>query len=155
MDRIVDVVAPRNTSRAEIVSIYHAYRPSWDNLFQLRGWLRKELLVEECCVCGFIAEPPSAQCPRCWSTELQPVQIRGCGEIFMYTILRRGPLFGSDDNPLPIITAAFPEHSGVRVVGLGSPEDLPRLGIGAKLHIDWTQLTSEPGAGYVPWFRLD
>ncbi|TPQ38249.1 Zn-ribbon domain-containing OB-fold protein [Cupriavidus pinatubonensis] len=48
------------------------------------------LLVKACNSCGKVHHYPRAICPFCWSTDLKWTQTSGKGQIYTYSVTRRG-----------------------------------------------------------------
>lgn len=54
------------------------------------GASRGELLVKACNGCGKVHHYPRAICPFCWSADLKWAQSSGKGQIYTYSVTRRG-----------------------------------------------------------------
>jgi uncharacterized OB-fold protein len=95
--------------------------------FFYEGLERQRLLIQRCDDCQALRSPPSPGCPRCGSTAWTPVEARGTGTLFSYTVHHHPPLPGFD-TPHPVGLIELDE--GVRVVGGLEAIPLNRITIG-------------------------
>jgi len=51
----------------------------------VEGLLRGELLASRCTGCGALAYPPRSDCPRCYNSTFEWVQITGAGRLVSFT----------------------------------------------------------------------
>jgi len=62
--------------------------PGDENYFNAAGEGR--LLLKSCRACGEIHHYPRALCPFCWSADLEWMDSAGTGQIYTYSVTRRG-----------------------------------------------------------------
>jgi uncharacterized OB-fold protein len=62
------------------------------------------LLIQRCSDCRWYLHPPGPICPRCWSSNLAPVEVSGRGTLYGFSTIRHlfHPAFKND---LPYIVA--------------------------------------------------
>lgn len=62
--------------------------PGDENYFNAAGEGR--LLMKSCRACGEIHHYPRSLCPFCWSADLEWMDSAGTGQIYTYSVTRRG-----------------------------------------------------------------
>lgn len=62
--------------------------PGDENYFNAAGEGR--LLLKSCRACGEIHHYPRSLCPFCWSADLEWMDSAGTGQIYTYSVTRRG-----------------------------------------------------------------
>ena len=100
--------------------------PGDEPYFQAAG--EGKLLVKKCNQCGQHHHYPRAMCPFCWSDKVEWVQSKGTGEIYTYTITRRG-------GPVPYCIAYVQLDEGPRMMTNIVDTDLDTIKIGQKVKV--------------------
>jgi uncharacterized OB-fold protein len=100
--------------------------PGDEPYFQAAG--EGKLLVKKCNQCGQHHHYPRAMCPFCWSDKVEWVQAKGTGEIYTYTITRRG-------GPVPYCIAYVQLDEGPRMMTNIVDTDLDTIKIGQKVKV--------------------
>ena len=101
-----------------------------------------KLMLKKCRDCGQNHHYPRALCPHCFSDKVEWVEAKGTGEIFTYSVTRRGP-------PTPYCIAYVTLDEGVRMMTNIIDCDLDAVRIGQKVKVVFRK--SEGGAS-VPMF---
>ena len=101
-----------------------------------------KLLLKKCNECGEVHHYPRALCPFCWSEKVEWVQAKGTGEIYTYTVTRRG-------GPVPYCIAYVTLDEGPRMMTNIVDCDLDSIKIGQRVKVTFKK--TEGGAS-VPCF---
>ena len=101
-----------------------------------------KLLLKKCNECGEVHHYPRALCPFCWSQKVEWVQAKGTGEIYTYSITRRG-------GPVPYCIAYVTLDEGPRMLTNIVDCDLDSIKIGQRVKVTFKK--TEGGAS-VPCF---
>ena len=88
-------------------------RPSVESEPFWAGVRERELRFQRCARDGKLFFPPSARCPRCWSTEWRWEPSSGRGTVFSFVVFQRSyhPAFR---DALPYVVATIELEDGVR-----------------------------------------
>ena len=73
-----------------------------------------KVMTTRCRQCGTSYFPPKMDCPKCLSSDVEWVEIKGTGKLATYTIINYGPTGFEDDAPYRLAIADF---DGLRVFG--------------------------------------
>lgn len=123
-----------------------------DNAEHYRGRLDHRLLLGRCRSCQRWQSPPKPVCPECWSFDVEPAPVSGCGTIYMAIFLRQGPPAPGVDysTPYPVVTVELDEQPGLRFTAtvVGAENDAIR--IGERVRLGWIERAGMP----VPVFEL-
>lgn len=95
-------------------------KPFWD------GCKEHRLLVPHCLRCASYWFPPSATCPKCWSTQWQWMRSNGRGKIYSFGVYHRLYHKGFEAE-IPYVLAVVELDEGPRLVSniMGcTPEEL-------------------------------
>jgi len=111
-------------------------KPFWDAAAEGR------LLLKHCKDCGQSHYYPRALCPFCFSDNTEWVDAKGTGEIYSYSVMRRGA-------PVPYALAYVTLDEGVSMLTNLVDCDLDALAIGQRVKVVFKP--SEDGAP-VPMF---
>ncbi len=103
-----------------------AMNPGDEPYFQAAG--EGKLLLKKCNQCGQHHHYPRAICPFCWSDKVEWVQSKGTGEIYTYTVTRRG-------GPVPYCIAYVQLDEGPRMMTNIVDTDLDTIKIGQKVKV--------------------
>jgi len=117
-----------------------AMNPGDEPYFQAAG--EGKLLLKKCNDCGEVHHYPRALCPFCWSQKVEWVQAKGTGEIYTYSITRRG-------GPVPYCIAYVTLDEGPRMMTNIVDCDLDTIKIGQRVKVTFKK--TEGGAS-VPCF---
>jgi uncharacterized OB-fold protein len=84
-------------------------RPFWE------AARRHELVMPRCKTCAHLFFYPRSECPHCFSTNLEWVQVSGRGRLHSYTIVQQpaNPAFRDD---VPYVYAVVQLEEGPRIV---------------------------------------
>ena len=86
------------------------------------------LLLKKCGACGEHHHYPRALCPFCFSEKVEWVQAKGTGEIYSYSVTRRG-------GPVPYCIAYVTLAEGVKMMTNIVDCDLDAIRIGQKVKV--------------------
>ena len=101
-----------------------------------------KLMLKKCGECNEVHHYPRALCPFCFSDKVSWVQAKGTGEIYTYSVTRRG-------GPVPYCIAYVTLDEGVRMMTNIVDTDLDTIKIGQKVKVVFKK--SENGTS-VPMF---
>jgi hypothetical protein len=101
-----------------------------------------KLLLKKCGECSEVHHYPRALCPFCFSDKVSWVQAKGTGEIYTYSVTRRG-------GPVPYCIAYVTLDEGVSMMSNIVDTDLDTIRIGQKVKVVFKK--SENGTS-VPMF---
>jgi len=105
------------------------------------GLKQGKLFATKCTRCGDIYFPPTADCPRCYSSNMNWIELTGDAELITWTIIHVSPKSFSQHSPYIIAIAKLKE--GPRVMAWLTnvkPEDIK---VGMKLKLVTKQLAGE------------
>ena len=86
------------------------------------------LMLKKCGDCGEHHHYPRALCPFCFSDKVEWVQAKGTGEIYSYSVTRRG-------GPVPYCIAYVTLAEGVKMMTNIVDCDLDAIRIGQKVRV--------------------
>ncbi len=101
-----------------------------------------KLLLKKCNDCGEHHHFPRALCPFCWSDKVEWVQAKGTGEIYTYSVTRRG-------GPVPYCIAYVTLDEGPRMMTNIVDCDLDSVKIGQRVKVTFKKTE---GGATVPAF---
>ena len=101
-----------------------------------------KLLIKKCNACGEVHHYPRALCPFCFSEKVEWVQAKGTGQIYTYSVTRRG-------GPVPYCIAYVTLDEGPKMMTNIVDTDLDTIKIGQKVKVVFKK--TEGGAS-VPTF---
>lgn len=101
-----------------------------------------KLMLKKCGDCGEVHHYPRALCPFCFSDKVSWVEANGTGEIYTYSVTRRG-------GPVPYCIAYVTLDEGVKMMTNIVDTDLDTIKIGQKVKVVFKK--SESGTS-VPMF---
>ena len=87
-----------------------------------------KLMLKKCSDCGEVHHYPRSLCPFCFSDKVAWVQAKGTGEIYTYSVTRRG-------GPVPYCIAYVTLDEGVSMMTNLVDCDLDRIHIGQKVKV--------------------
>lgn len=87
-----------------------------------------KLMLKKCSDCGEYHHYPRAICPHCFSGKVEWVQAKGTGEIYTYSVTRRG-------GPVPYCIAYVKLDEGVTMMTNIVDCDLDSVKIGQKVKV--------------------
>jgi uncharacterized protein len=90
------------------------------------------LVVDRCARCGTDSFPPSGLCADCGGRVMTPVEVTSRGRIYSFTVNHQQWL-PDLEVPCVIVLVEFPDHPGVRVVGLLRGCEPENVSIGAEV----------------------
>ena len=113
-------------------------RPFWD------GAREGKLRIKTCTECGRAHFYPRALCPHCHSDRLDWIDAKGTGEIYTFTIARRGAgkAFEAD---APYIVALIQLDEGPRMMSNIVTDNVETVRIGQRVRV----VFAEAGEGVV------
>lgn len=106
-------------------------KPFWDAAAEGR------LLIKRCRSCGQPHYYPRALCPFCFSDDTEWMEAKGTGEIYTYSVMRRGA-------PVPYALAYVTLDEGISMLTNIVDCDLDALAIGQRVRVIFKP--SEEGA---------
>jgi uncharacterized OB-fold protein len=87
-----------------------------------------KLMLKKCGDCGEHHHYPRALCPNCFSDRVAWVQAKGTGEIYSYSVTRRG-------GPIPYAIAYVTLDEGVKMMTNIVDVDLDAIRIGQRVKV--------------------
>ena len=112
-------------------------RPFWEALDEER------ILVQHCSACDSWVFYPRSHCPHCLSDDTDWIESAGKGEIYSYSVLRRGV-------PVPYALAYVRLDEGTTMLTNIVDCDLDALSIGQRVNLDFA---ATPNGTMVPVFK--
>ena len=103
-----------------------------------------KLLLKKCGDCGKFHHYPRSLCPHCFSDKVEWVQAKGTGEIYTYSVTRRG-------TPVPYCIAYVKLDEGVTMLTNIVDTDLDAIKIGHRVKVGFRK--TEGGVS-MPVFTL-
>jgi len=95
-----------------------------------------KIMATRCKDCGVLYFPPKADCPKCFDSGVEWVEIKKPGKLVTYTVVNYGPTGFEDRSPYILGLAQFEE--GIKVLALMadtiSQEDI-QIGIDVRLAV--------------------
>jgi uncharacterized OB-fold protein len=91
-----------------------------------------KLMLKRCNACGEHHHYPRALCPFCFSEKVEWVQAKGTGEIYTYSVTRRG-------GPTPYCIAYVTLDEGVNMMTNIVDCDLDTIKVGQKVQVAFKQ----------------
>ena len=101
-----------------------------------------KLLLKKCSACNEVHHYPRALCPFCWSDKVEWVEAKGTGEIYTYSVTRRG-------GPVPYCIAYVTLDEGPKMMTNIVDTDLDTIKIGQRVKVVFKK--SESGMS-IPMF---
>jgi uncharacterized OB-fold protein len=101
-----------------------------------------KLMLKKCGDCNEVHHYPRALCPFCFSDKVSWLQAKGTGEIYTYSVTRRG-------GPVPYCIAYVTLDEGVKMMTNIVDTDLDTIKIGQKVKVVFKK--SENGTS-IPMF---
>ena len=87
-----------------------------------------KLMLKKCGACNEVHHYPRALCPFCFSDKVSWVQAKGTGEIYTYSVTRRG-------GPVPYCIAYVTLEEGIKMMTNIVDADLDTIKIGQKVKV--------------------
>ncbi len=101
-----------------------------------------KIMTTKCRECGRVFFPPKVDCPRCMSSDVEWIEIKGTGRLVTFTTVNYGPSGFEDDAPYTLGIAEFEE--GVKILGRVSKEMNPEdIKVGMKVKLTPLKLGNE------------
>ena len=72
-----------------------------------------KVMATKCRKCGALHFPPKMDCPKCFGSEVDWVEVSGAGKLLTYSIVNYGPAGFENDAPYTLAVAEF--ANGVRI----------------------------------------
>jgi len=105
--------------------------------------MESNLLGIDCQGCGMLSYAKTVYCPNCGSLKIQPKNLDKNGEIFTFTIVRRG--FGRMKDRAPYGLLTVLSADGCKILGiLSNNSNLSELKIGKKVVLESIDEQSNP-----------
>jgi|TARA_B100001971_G_C18184330_1_gene534691 uncharacterized OB-fold protein len=74
------------------------------------------VMTTKCMACGSYYFPPKMDCPSCFDSEIEWVEIKDAGKLVTYTVVHYGPAGFEDDAPYVLAVGEF-EGGGLKIFG--------------------------------------
>ena len=98
---------------------------------------QRKLMGSKCKNCGAIFLPPRIMCNKCYSTNLEWVELKGEGEIVTYTVIHVPPTLLKGQEPYVFAVVRLDE--GVQIGGLVKDVKMEDLKIGLRVKVDFEE----------------
>lgn len=111
---------------------------------------RYNMIGAQCTICGKVHFPPRSVCPTCHRKSigmLQPLKLKGEGEIFSYTVVHEAP--SQFEMQKPYVMAIIRMREGVMVTGQIIDLDVNELAIGLRVRATMRKLGSDGPDGVI------
>jgi uncharacterized OB-fold protein len=138
----------------ELVRLFGGEGVNHDSAAHFRGRLEQRLLMNRCAECGAWHHPPRPLCPACWSTAVEPAEVRGTGTVHLLVLFYQGaPAPGVDYSagPHPVATVELDEQAGLRFTAAVVGADSEKIRVGDRVVLEWRERAGLP----LPVFRVD
>ncbi len=123
----------------DVLDAWPGVRIDNDNLAYYRGLLDQVLMMNRCDDCANWHHPPRSVCPKCWSRDLTPTEVRGDGSVAMVTVLRQGsPRPGVDyTDGHALVAIELDEQAGLRIAGTVVGTAADEIAVGDRVRMVW------------------
>lgn len=136
-----------SVSDEELVQRFPDVVITGDNKAFYRGWLQRELILNQCAECGNWDAQHHPICPECWSSEVHPKQVNGRGTVYLLFWLERGPSnveATGRAGAYPIATVELEEQRGLRYTSTVLDGIPGQLSIGGRVELAWITRHGQP-----------
>jgi len=102
----------------------------------------RRLMAAKCVECGSVLLPPRPLCPRCYSSNLTWVQLKGVGKLETFTIIHAAP--PQFQEMIPYVVGIVRLDEGPRLPGMIQNIKPEEVRVGMDLRVDFeTTLPSQ------------
>ena len=104
----------------------------------------------QCTVCGKVHFPPRSVCPTCHRKsigKIEPLKLKGEGEVFSYTVVHEAP--SQFEMQKPYVMAIIRMREGVMVTGQVIDADANEMAIGMKVRATMRKLGQDGPDGVI------
>jgi uncharacterized OB-fold protein len=110
-----------------------------------------KLMASKCNKCGEIQLPPRPICNKCYSKDLNWVELKGRGKLLTYTIIHVAPK--QFETLAPYAVGIVKLDDGPQLLGMIRGVELDKLKVGMNLTIDFEKASSTPATQWPTWPR--
>ena len=110
-----------------------------------------KLMAAKCNKCGEILLPPRPICNKCYSKDLNWVELKGRGKLLTYTIIHVAPK--QFETLAPYAVGIIKLDDGPQLLGMIRGVELDKLKVGMNLTIDFEKASSTPATYWPTWPR--
>lgn len=110
-----------------------------------------KLMAVKCNKCGEILLPPRPICNKCYSKDLNWVELKGRGKLLTYTIIHVAPK--QFETLAPYAVGIVKLDDGPQLLGMIRGVELDKLKVGMNLTIDFEKASSTPATQWPTWPR--
>jgi len=103
--------------------------PTLESFYQFCA--EKKLVAARCKSCKAILLPPRVLCPRCSSTDIQWMKLKGTGRLLTYSVVHIAPLAFQSFVPYPVGIVLLDEGTKLPGIVRVEPRDI-RIGLKLK-----------------------
>jgi len=107
-----------------------------------------KLMGAKCNKCGLVMLPPRPVCTKCYSKDLQWVELKGRGKLLTYTVIHVAPKQFEALAPYPVGIVELEE--GPQLLGMIRNIEPDKIKLGMNLTIDFEKPTS-PETQWPTW----
>ena len=108
------------------------------------------LMVAKCSGCGTVLLPPKPMCTKCFSTNLQWIELECAGKLLSYTIIHVAP--EQFQSLTPYAVGIVELKNGLRLPGMIRDVNPEELKVGMDLKIDFDTSTSSQWPAWTRYF---
>jgi len=98
-----------------------------------------KLMGAKCNKCGMVMLPPRPLCTKCYSKDLQWIELKGSGKLLTYTVIHVAPKQFEALAPYPVGVVKLEE--GPQLVGMIRGVEPDRLKVGMSLIVNFEKAT--------------
>lgn len=112
------------------------------------GATEGDLLLNECGDCGLVYHYPRANCPDCFSDDIEWLRAAGTGEVYTYSVAQK--MSGWPEEDLPLVVAYVELDEGPRIM-TNVDADPDTVEVGTRVEVTFAETEADDVA--IPLFR--
>ena len=110
----------------------------------------KRLMADKCTECGTVLLPPKPMCTKCFSTNLNWIELEGAGKLLSYTVIYIAP--EQFQSIIPYTVGIIELKNGLHLPGMIRGVDLKEIKVGMNLEIDFDASISSQWPAWPRYF---
>jgi len=99
-----------------------------------------KLMAAKCCRCGLVLLPPRPVCTKCYSKDLQWVELKGHGKLLTYTVIHVSPK--QFEALAPYSVGILKLDEGQQLLGMIRGVEPDKIKVGMSLAVDFEKPSS-------------
>ena len=102
----------------------------------------RKLMAAECKKCGTMLLPPRPMCTKCFSSDLEWVELKNKGKLLTYTVIHVSPK--QFESSIPYTVSIVKLEDGLKLPGMIQGVEPEKISVGMDLKVDFdTTIPSE------------